>query len=165
MKKIIIAAALFAATAQASQTACFESDKVDEATRTQWSHQYFVADLGPIHTGPAGRKYRWATGYGFNLAGDLVPFTGSAVKNNAGAWIVSIVGTLRQHSTYMLHDDVPELRYWIISQQWEFEPGKAVTGTSHQGNLIEPFGEAFPVTHDDSFVSYLWRVSCDQLPQ
>lgn len=163
--KSIIALALVASTAQAAQTACFESDRIDESARTAWSHQYFVADVGPIHSGPFNRKYRWVSGYGYNVAGDFVPFTGSAVKNDANAWVVSIVGTLRQHSTYMLHDQVPELRYWIISQQWEFDPGKAVSGTSHQGNLIEPFGEAFPVTHDDSFDSYLWRVPCDQLPR
>ena len=165
--KLFALAALFLAgcAAHADQTMCFEADKWDEATRTDWSHQWYVADFGPLRKGPHKRPYRWLFGYGYNVAGDMVPFTGSAVKNDQDQWVVSILGTLHQHSTMGLHDSVPEVRYWIISQNWEMSPGKIVEGNSHNGNLIEPFGESFPVTHDDSYDSYIKRIPCEEIPQ
>ena len=167
MNKVLLAAAigLSGCAAHADPTLCFEADRVEVEKQTEWSHHYYVADIGPRRVGPFGRKYRWIYGYGYNVAGDLVPFTGSAVKDDKDQWIVSILGTLHQHSTYLLHDDVTEVRYWIISQNWEMSPGPLVDGNSHNGNLIEPFGEAFPVTHDDSYDSYIRRIPCEELPK
>jgi hypothetical protein len=161
---LALAALFLPGCAVASQQACFESDKTDEATRTEWSHQYFVVQLGPIQRGPGARRYRWVTGYGYNTAGDLVPITGSAVQNNESRWLVSITGTLHQKSTVGMHDDILDPRYWIISQSWEFDPGAMQAGSSHQGNITTLFSPG-RVAADDSFDSYLWRVDCSTLPQ
>lgn len=166
LKTLFLSLAVVSGAAGAGQTACYEADKWDETARTPWSHQYFVARLGPIERGPFDRKFRWIFGYGYNDAGDIVPFTGSSVQDDEKRWVVSILGTLHQHSTLLLHDDVPEIRYWIISQAWEAaEPGPLVDGNSHNGNLISPFGEAFPVTHDDSYDAHVWRIPCEEVPR
>lgn len=171
IKPIIAAISLSGCAAHADPPVCFEADKIDLTARTPWSHTYYVVSPGPILEGPHGRLYRDLHGYGYNDAatssgdGDLVPFTGSAVRGSDGQWLVSIVGTLHQTSTYLLHDNVDEIRYWLISQNWQFEPPGVLTGNAHIGNLIEPFGHIFPVTHDDSFDSHIWRIDCADLPR
>jgi hypothetical protein len=166
----LLAAALSGCAAQAEPMICFEADKLDVAKRTAWSHMFYVVQPGPIMEGPDGRAFRSLYGYGHNQAvtsngdGDLVPFTGSAVRGSDGRWLVSILGTLHQTSTYMVVDQVPEIRYWIISQNWQFDPPGIATGNAHIGNVIEPFGHAFPVTHDDSFDSFIQRIPCEEMP-
>jgi hypothetical protein len=163
MKTLAVLFSTLLAGAAAAQTVCFESNTRDIAKQTPWSHQFFVVQVQDPIPGAPGRPLRSLFGYGYNDAGDRVPFTGSAVRNDQDQWVVSIVGTLHQHSTLFLHDDVPEVRYWLISQNWEFDPPGIESGNSHQGNIIESFGDAFPVTHNDSFDSFLVQLPCEEV--